>query len=153
MVAEPIFQCGDEVDVPVARLIMPKMKKIFMLLVLPLALAGCTSSVVNLTPSRVTRNSDGTYHVEAAWQTREETIRPASIKPWVMVGFEKYPMTPELVVSNRWESFIPVPADQDLVRFRFRFDFYRNAMSKPTEDSKLSPEFKLEIIDKTAGGK
>ena len=132
---------------------MPKMKKILLLLVLPLALAGCTSSVINLTPSRLTRNSDGTYHVEAAWRSREATIRTASFKPWVMVGFEKYPMTPEMVVSNRWESFIPVPADQNLVRYRFKFDFYRNAMSKPTEDSKLSPEFRLEIVDKPAGGK
>ncbi len=128
--------------------IMPKMKKILMLLVLPLALAGCASSITNLTPSRLSRNSDGTYHVEAAWRTGEQTIRPASLQPWVMIGFEKYPMTQELVVRDRWESFVPVPADQKRVRYRFRFDFSRNAMPAPVEDSKLSPEFSLEIVDK-----
>ncbi|MGA2555271.1 MAG: hypothetical protein ABSG04_03270 [Verrucomicrobiota bacterium] len=124
------------------------MKKILMLLVLPLALAGCASSITNLTPSRLTRNSDGTYHVEAAWRTGEQAIRPGSLKPWVMIGFEKYEMTQELVVRDRWESFVPVAADQKLVRFRFRFDFSRNVISKPEADSKLSPEFSLEIVDK-----
>jgi Prokaryotic membrane lipoprotein lipid attachment site len=133
--------------------IMPKMKKIFILLVLPLALAGCSSSIINLTPSRLARNSDGTYHVEAAWRTSEQTIRPESIKPWVVVGFEKYEMSPELVVRDRWETFVPVPADQKLMHYQFRFDFSRNAISAPVEDCKMSPEFTLEIVDKAAEGK
>jgi hypothetical protein len=133
--------------------IMPKMKKIFILLVLPLALAGCSSSIINLTPSRLARNSDGTYHVEAAWRTTEQTIRPESLKPWVVVGFEKYEMSPELVVKDRWETFVPVPADQKLIHYRFQFDFSRNAISAAVEDSKMSPEFTLEIADKASGGK
>ena len=58
---------------------------------LPLVLAGC-SSITNLTPSRLVRNDSGFYRVEAAWQTREQAIRPESIKPLVMVGFDTYPM-------------------------------------------------------------
>jgi hypothetical protein len=123
------------------------MKKTFALLVLPLALAGCTS-ITNLTPSRLSRNSDGLYRVEAAWRTREQAIRPESIKPVVMVGFETYEMRPELVVSNRWETFIPVKADQSLLHYRFKFDFLRNAISAPQADSKMSSEFSLEIVDK-----
>ena len=128
--------------------IMPKMKKILMLLVLPLALAGCTSSIINLTPSRLTRNSDGTYHVEAAWRTGEQTIRPASLQPWVMIGFEKYPMTQELVVRDRWESFVPVPADQNVVHFRFRFDFSRNAIPARWKTAKCPRNSACEIVDK-----
>ena len=143
-----IWTVGMRLVFPSPDEIMPKMKKIFMLLVLPLALAGCASSVINLTPSRLARNSDGTYRVEAAWRTREQTIRPETIKPFVVVGFEKYEMIPEAVVSDRWEAFVPVAADQKLMHYRFRFDFSRNAISAPVEDSKMSPEFSLEIVDK-----
>ena len=124
------------------------MKKIYMLLLLPLALAGCSSSITNLTPSRLVRNSDGTYRMEAAWRTTEQTIRPDSIKPSVMVGLETYPMHPELVVSDRWEAFVPVPADQHLTHYQFRFDFLRNTFSEPVADSKLSATYTLEIVDK-----
>jgi hypothetical protein len=34
------------------------------------------------------------------------------------------------------------------MHYRFRFDFSRNAISAPVEDSKMSPEFSLEIVDK-----
>ena len=133
--------------------IMPKMKKILFLLVLPLALAGCSSTITNLTPSRLPRNSDGTYRVEAAWRTSEHAIRLETIKPSVIVGFESYPMRPELVVSDRWEAFVPVPADQSLLHYRFKFDFSRDTIPAPVEDSKLSPGFSLEIVDKPAEAK
>jgi len=71
---------------------MPKMKKILLLLALPLALAGCVSSITNITPSRMMRNSDGTYRIEAAWRTREQAIRAETITPSVMIGTEFYPM-------------------------------------------------------------
>jgi hypothetical protein len=133
--------------------IMPKMKKIFILLVLPLALAGCSSTIINLTPGRLARNSDGTYHVEAAWRTTEQAIRPETIKPWVIVGFDSYEMHPEQVVSDRWEAFVPVPADQNLLHYRFRFDFSRNTIPARVADSKLSQGYSLEIVDKAAEGK
>ena len=129
------------------------MKKILLLLALPLALAGCASTITNLTPSRLTRSSDGTYRVEAAWRTTEQTIRPESIKPLVMVGRATYEMSPELVVSGRWEAFVPVPADQKTIRYRFKFNFLRSAFVAPVEDSALSEEFTLNIMDKPAEGK
>jgi hypothetical protein len=132
---------------------MRKMKKILILLVLPLALAGCSSSITNLTPSRLVRSSDGTYRVEAAWRTTEQTIRPETIKPSVMVGLESYPMKQEPVVSDRWEAFVPVPADQKLTHYQFKFDFFRNAIPAPVEDSKLSQTYSLEIVDKPADAK
>lgn len=133
--------------------LMPKMKKIFILLLLPLALAGCSSTITNLTPSRLARSSDGTYRVEAAWRTTEQAIRPETIKPSVIVGFESYEMRPELVVSDRWEAFVPVPADQNLLHYRFKFDFSRNTIPARVEDSKLSPGFTLKIVDKPAEAK
>ena len=133
--------------------LMLKMKKICLLLLLPLALAGCSSTITNLTPSRLARSSDGTYRVEASWRTTEQAIRPETIKPSVVVGFESFEMRPELVVSDRWEAFVPVPADQNLLHYRFKFDFSRNTIPAPVADSKLSPGFTLEIVDKPAEAK
>jgi hypothetical protein len=142
----------DKAGVPSPHEIMPKMKKMLFLLVLPLALAGCSSNITNLTPSRMVRSSDGTCHLEAAWRTSEQAIRPETLKPSVVVGTESYPMRPELVVSDRWEAFVPVPADEKLLHYRFRFDFFRNTIPKPVEDNRWSPSYNLEIIDKPAGG-
>jgi uncharacterized protein (DUF58 family) len=132
---------------------MPTMKKILILLVLPLALAGCSSTITNLTPSRFTRTSDGTYRVEAAWTTTEQTIRPETIKPSVLVGLESYPMHPEPVVSDRWEAFVPVPAGENLIHYQFRFDFMRNAIPTPAPDNRLSATYSLQIVDKPADAK
>jgi hypothetical protein len=122
-------------------------KKIFTLLLLPLALAGC-SSITDLTPSRLTRTDSGYYRIEAAWETREQSIRPESIKPLVVVGLDTYPMQPEGVVKDRWETFVPVKADDNLLHYRFKFDFLRNHISAPEADSKMSPEFTLQVVDK-----
>ena len=129
------------------------MKKILLLLALPLALAGCSSTITNLTAGRLPRNSDGTYRVEAAWQSTEQAIRPETIKPSVLVGSESYPMRPEQVVADRWEAFVPVPADQNLIHYQFRFDFMRNTIPVQVPDNKLSATYTLRIIDKAADAK
>ena len=40
------------------------------------------------------------------------------------------------------------PADKDLIRYQFKFDYMVNAIPRPQPDSKLSPEYKLTIVDK-----
>ena len=69
------------------------MRKIFLsfLLVAPLIISGC-SSITNLTPSKLPRNTTGLYQVEAAWHSRHGQIREDSMKPLVMVGTETYEM-------------------------------------------------------------
>jgi hypothetical protein len=129
------------------------MKKFLFLLVLPLALTGCSTTITNLTSSRLTRSSDGIYRLEAAWRTTEQAVRPETIKPQVMIGTATYEMRPELVVSDRWEAFVPVPAGQEKLRYRFKFNFIRNAIPTPVEDSALSQEFTLDILDKAAEAK
>lgn len=112
-----------------------------------LLLTAC-SSITNLTPSRQARNAAGLYPVEVAWQTREQAIRPASVTPLVLVGLESYAMKPTPLVSNRWETLIPVPLDKNAVRYRFKVDYEVNAIPARRKNSLLSPEYKLEIIEK-----
>jgi hypothetical protein len=114
-----------------------------------LGLVGCaTSRITNLTPTRIERNSAGLYPIEAAWETREHALRADSLKPKVLVGHESFEMRRVPVVRDRWETMVPVPAGENSVRYRFKFDYECNAMTGTRPDSKLSPEYKLEIVDK-----
>jgi hypothetical protein len=122
------------------------MKKFLLLPLIPLMFAGC-STITNLTPSKQTRNESGLYPVEAAWDSRQQSIRPQSIKPSVMVGLESYPMQRTALMKNRWETLVPIPADKNVINYRFKFDYEYNAIPQPLPDSKLSREYKLEIID------
>jgi hypothetical protein len=125
---------------------MQRLKSICPLLLLPLLVAGCTS-ITNLTPSKMERNASGLYPVEAAWKTQETAIRQETITPYVMVGLDQYPMQPTPLVKNRWETLIPIPPEQNSAYYRFRFDYDYDAVPQRQKDSKLSPEYKLEIVD------
>src|SRR3954471_4636860 len=121
------------------------MRKIFLsvLALSTLILAGCTS-ITNLTPSKLPRNSTGFYQVEAAWNSRQRTIRDESMKPLVLIGNEVYEMRRVPRVENRWETMIPVPPSVGAVRYQFKFDYMVNAIPRALPDSKMSPEYKLE---------
>jgi len=125
------------------------MKLLLPLLLLNAMLVGCASSnITNLTPTKVERTGSNLYTVEAAWSTREHAFRRDSLKPTVVVGLESYPMRPVPVVKNRYETLIPVPPNQSSVRYRFKFDYEYNAIPDPRPNSKMSPEYKLEIVEK-----
>lgn len=129
---------------------MRTMKKFFLLLLAPLMLAGC-STITNLTPSQQTRNATGLYPVEAAWESRQQSIRYDSMKPLVMVGLDSYPMRRTSLMNNRWETLIPIPADKSSINYRFKFDFDYNKIPQPRPDSKMSPEYRLKIIEESVG--
>ena len=126
------------------------MKKFLLLLLTPLLFAGC-STITNLTPGHQPRNTTGLYPVEVKWDSRQQTIRPQSIKPSVMVGLENYSMRKTQKMSNRWETLVPIPADKSVINYRFKFDFEYNAIPQPRPDSILSREYQMEIGDKPGG--
>jgi hypothetical protein len=126
---------------------MKLIKKFILLLLTPLLFTGC-STVTNLTPSQQPRNATGLYPVEAKWDSRQQSIRPQSIKPSVMVGLQSYPMQKTPLIKNRWETLVPVPADKNSITYRFKFDYEYNAIPQPRPDSRLSREYELQIVDK-----
>lgn len=123
------------------------MKKFLVLLLAPVVLAGCTS-VSNLTPSKELRNAAGLYTVETRWQTKRQAVRQDDVKPVIVVGDKVYPMDPVPIVKDRWEGVIPVPANQKSVTYQIRFDYKLNAFGKPSEDTTMSPVYRLDIIDR-----
>ena len=124
------------------------LKKFLPVLLAPLLLAGCTSTFTNLTPQQQVRNANNLYTVEVAMESRQQTLRWESIRPQIVVGTEFYSMRPTLLMSNRWEGLVPVPAGTNIVHYRYKFDYQYNAMGAPRTDSALSPEYRLQILDK-----
>jgi len=122
-------------------------KKSLPVLLLSLLLAGCASQLTNLTPQQQRRNANNLYPVEVSFNTRQETVRWQSIRPQIVVGSEFYPMRPTLLMTNRWEGWVPVPRGTSQVRYHYKFDFEYNKMGRPGSDTSLSPEYTLRILE------
>ena len=123
---------------------MSKINKLCLLSLLPAVLAGC-SSITNLTPTQYPRDASGYYRVEAMWKSNQRVVRSDSFKPLVVVDLQTYPMRPVPLVKDRWEAFIPVPPDKDVVRYHYKFDFMDYAFGKPKGDSLMSAPYQLNI--------
>ena len=125
------------------------LKKFLPLLLLPLLLAGCATTFTNLTPQHQVRNANHLYPVEVAFTSRQQSLRWETIKPMVKVGTEFYPMRPTLLMTNRWEALVPVPAGKNVIQYRYKLDFKYNAVGQPPQDdSALSPLYTLRVSDR-----
>jgi hypothetical protein len=126
---------------------MLTLKRLIALTCLPWILTGC-HTITNLTPAQLPRNTNGVYAVEVKFDHREQALRKETVKPFVMIGHDFHAMDRTRLMKNRWEALIPVPADQNMVYYRFKFEYEVNAIPEPKKDSKLSGTYKLTIIDK-----
>ena len=117
--------------------------------VLPvLLLAGCSTEFTRLTPLQQPRNPNNLYPVEVQFNSTQQSLRWDSIKPFVLVNGEPYPLRSEAMVQNRWEGFVPVPPGANSVAFRFKFDYlYNNFNTPPKPNSAWSPMYQLKIVD------
>lgn len=122
------------------------MKKFLLLLLAPLLLAGC-STVTNLTPSKQPRNATGLYPVDVAFDTRQQSLRPESIKPFVVVGDQIYPMQKTPLMKNRWETLVPIPPHKNEINYLFRFDYEYNAVPQVRSSTILSRSYQLEVVN------
>lgn len=127
---------------------MTKFIRFIPLLLLSVFMVGCTtSSITNLTPSQQARTATGLYPVEAVWKSHQQSVVQDSIKPFVVVGLEAYPMRPTPLLNNRWETLVPVPADKSHIYYQFKFDYEYKGMPARRSDSLLSKEFRLDIVE------
>ena len=112
-----------------------------------LLLAGCATQLTNLTPQQQVRDTNNVYRVEVAFNSTQQTVRWQSIQPKIVVGKETYVMRPTPYMTNRWEGLIPVPPGKNIVTYRYKFDFRYNRMGAAGNDSALSREYKLRILE------
>src|SRR5205814_155949 len=128
---------------------MLNLKKILPLFLLPLFLDGCaTNFITNLTPSRLPRKDNGQYSLSVEWESRQQSLIRDSIKAYVVIGLDQYPMQRTPMLTNRWETLVPVPADKDVVTYRYKFDYEYRGFPARERDSKLSKYYQLFILDK-----
>lgn len=111
-------------------------------------LSGCaSSSITNLTPRVQARSPENVYPVEIEFTSNLRAMRKDSIRPYVQIGNDNYLMRKTPVVNNRWETLIPVPAEEQLVNYRVKVDFHYNAIPEPTVNSVLSSPYQLQILE------
>ena len=114
-----------------------------------LLFSGCTTTITNLTPSNLPRSRDNLYPFEVALETSQTTLREDSIKAFVVIGEDLFPMRGVDKLKNRWETAVVVPGGTNYAyyRYKFEYDFDKMASGKG-RSSRLSPTYKLEIVDK-----
>lgn len=104
-------------------------------------LAGCATmtvnTITNLTPSRLPRKDNGQYMFSMAFDSRQRTILKESIQASVLIGERVYAMERTPLVPSRWETLVPVPADQEVVNYRFRLQY----------DYKAIPDIRTMVVD------
>ncbi|MEY2409688.1 MAG: hypothetical protein QOF48_2358 [Verrucomicrobiota bacterium] len=112
-----------------------------------LVATGCvTNTVTNITPTEVPRSPNGMYRIEYQWDSTQQTVRPGSLKPVVLVGFDQYEMKPVMKMNNRWEVWVPIPAGKNEITYRFKVDYQYTAFGAPKSASKLSTQdYKLVV--------
>jgi hypothetical protein len=125
------------------------LKKILPVLFLPLLLAGCSTPfhTTNLTSLQQTRTTNNLYNLEVAVDSHQQTLIWSSIKPQIVVDNQRYPMSKTLLMSNRWEGVVPVPAGTTSINYRYKFDFQNLAFGPPQSDSYMSREYTLKIVE------
>ena len=128
---------------------MAILKKFLLLLFIPVLLAGCaTPTITNLTPSRLPRKDNGQYPFEVQLNSRQQSLIKDSIKAHVVVGLEQYPMQRVAMLTNRWETLVPVPSDQNVLTYQFKFDYDYRGIPMRQSDNTISKHYQLYILDK-----
>ena len=109
-------------------------------------LVGCVqTTITNLTPHRMPRNSTGFYPVEMIWESNQTALRRETVKPVVMVGTNAYPMKRTQLLTNRWETLVPIGKQANVLRYRIKVYWQFNAIPVPQANSQLSQEFLLRV--------
>ena len=125
------------------------LKKILPLVLLPLLFVGCgTTAIVNLTPSRLPRKDNGQYPFGVEWSSRQQSLIKDSIKAYVIIGLDQYPMQRTPLLTNRWETLVPIAGDKDSVIYRYKFDYEYQGFPARHPESNLSKVYQLFLLEK-----
>ena len=124
---------------------MVKISRIICLLSVSLFLGCVQTTITNLTPQRMPRSNTGFYPVEMIWQSNQTALRRETVKPVVLVGTNAYPMKRTQLLTNRWETLVPIGKQANVLRYRIKVNWQFNAIPVPQANSQLSREFLLQV--------
>lgn len=124
-------------------------KKLSPVLLLSLVLTGCASSTITrLTPRQAVRSADGWYPIEAVLYSDQQALRWDTIQASVLVGSQSYPMHMTPLMTNRWETLVPIPPNTDSIEYRIQLDYFYNAWGVPPQETTMTSKvYKLKIVD------
>jgi hypothetical protein len=109
---------------------------------------GCsTTTITNLTPSRLPRKESGQYQFAAEYSTRQQSLVKESMVAYVIVGNDQYPMQRTEMVPDRWETLVPIAPDQDVVTYKFRFNYDYRAIPERRSNSRESRYYQLFLLE------
>lgn len=124
---------------------MMKVGRIICLLSLSLLLGCVQTTITNLTTHRMPRNKTGFYPVEMIWTSNQTALRRETVKPVVLVGTNAYPMKRTQLLTNRWETLVPIGMKANELHYRIKVNWKFNAIPVPQSNSQLSKEFRLQV--------
>lgn len=126
---------------------MSKLPSLCLLSMTALLLAGCVApTITNLTPSRLPRKENGQYAFSVEYATRQSTILPDTFRAYVIVDNERIPMERTPLLSNRWETLVPV--SQEVLNYRYRFEYQYKAIPVPKTAVRDSNPYQLTILSR-----
>ncbi len=128
---------------------MLRSSQLFLLLLIPLLFSGCATTITNLTPAHQPRNAQGLYPVEFGFNSQPQSLKWETLTPFAIVGEEHFPMHKVELMRNRFEGFILLPPNKNLIHFRFKVDFEYNDFGQSPPDSALSTTYSLQIKNET----
>lgn len=123
---------------------MNLLKKLTPLCAIALMVTGC-SSVTNLTPRNYTRKPDNLYHFEMQVDSRQQSIRWETVKPFVKIGSEEIPMERTHRMSNRWEASIPLSDKESIIYYKYKVYFEFDDFGPRGKDTIVSGTYKVEL--------
>ncbi len=127
---------------------MTRQYGILVIFLTALLLGGCArTTLTNLTVGQQPRDANGFYRVEIIWENNDNTVRHETVNPVVLVGTNAFPMQRTALVTNRWETLLPVPVNERDVVYRIRVDWKFNAIGAPQRNSIMHGPYQLMIKD------
>ena len=110
-------------------------------------LAGCSTTITNMTPTQTPRTATGMYPFGVAWDTTQQSVVDESVKAYVVVGTDLYPMQRTPLVRDRWETVVPIPPGKDILTYQYKFDFQYYSIPARKANSVLSKSYQLRLLD------
>lgn len=110
-------------------------------------LAGCASTITNISAQRQIRNANNLYPLEVSMDSRQQALKWETVQAYVIMGTESYPMKAVKYMQNRWECVVPVPANVNSVTYHYKFDYQVSDFGGPKKSSASSNSYKLLIVE------
>lgn len=114
--------------------------------------AGCSSTVTNLTPTTQITETSGLYHFETEWETNQRSVglRASDIKAFVVVDEQFHPMQRVPGMTNRWEALVPLPKDKGAVYYFYKWEYTTAGWGGASHlNSRRSPLYRLAVVPST----